>query len=167
MVPNEGQRTSSPTPGVGISIGGGVKDSIVTQNQSGGTNIVGATPNPNAPVTTYFYNGERLVRTANTTDKQIAEKPTFDRLVQLHDAHDWAALEKECDDEIKKVPAWLTPFMLKGLALSNLGRVQEALPLFDHVAAESAGQSGTGDAKYPGWTQAAEIAKRLREQQGR
>lgn len=138
--------------------------SIITQGQIGGTNIVGATPNPNAPVITYFYNGERIVRTANSIDKQRAEKAVFARLVQLHDAQDWAALAAECDDEIRKVPAWLTPYMLKGVALANLGQTGAAIELLEYVERESAGSSGNQSPEHPGWQQAGPFARKLRQQ---
>lgn len=147
----EPRPSAQPDPRVVVSAPGG----IATVNQSGGQNtlIVNNPPvNPTRPVVTYGFNG---MKRTSTPGKLIAD-PTlvmaFEELSRLELAKDWPALLSRCEAEIRNVPEWLTPLVLKARALAELGKFDEAIPLL-----ESVDQRTRGDAEY-------DVARQLLEQ---
>jgi len=90
---------------------------------------------PTVPVITYMYDGDqRITRPGQISDNQ--DNPAFKAFLKIKaadSAHDWQSLVSICDDSINKTPKWLTPYLYKGLAYANLGRMKESLTLLEDV----------------------------------
>jgi hypothetical protein len=89
--------------------------------------------NPNAGQITYGFNGMRRIISPGRVQGDDGEMSVFARLKSLQDNHDWNRLIEESEAEIKKVPAWLTPYAFKGLAYLNLGKHDEGIKLLEYV----------------------------------
>ena len=78
--------------------------------------------NPNAGVTTYDCDGtlKWVGQTADSfqTMKVIPgiETPTAKRMVDLNNSQQYTDLLSLCNEKIKSVPAWLTPYLFCSLA---------------------------------------------------
>lgn len=61
-----------------------------------------------------------------------------------------------CEEQIRKTPEWLTPYLCAGVALANLGRREEAIRRLEHVEKMSSGN--------PDYSAAARILNELRRE---
>jgi len=102
---------------------------------------------PTAPVITYFYNGEQRISRPGQIiggDPSVATHKTFEKMQAAQSANDWQSLNAICDDAIKESPKWLTPYLFKGLAIANLGKPSEAVPLLEDVRKKADGNMDYG-----------------------
>lgn len=115
---------------------GTVKDNrgIITQGQSGGTNIIN--PNPNGTITTYDFGGTKHVNNP-AMGKFFAEvgeeTNVYSRMVELQKKRRWQELVDVCEPQIKKTPEWLTPYEFAGVAYGHLGNTPKAIELLTYV----------------------------------
>jgi hypothetical protein len=142
------------------------KDSSVNINQTnphnsppiiGHDNTVTINPdvNPNASVTTYYFNGDRRVTNLASGSIELqpgAKKVELEAIAKLEKAQNWVALRDFCEEETKKTPEWLTPPLLAGEAYANLGDIDKAIERLDYV-----------HQKAGGWEEFS-VADRLREE---
>ena len=88
--------------------------------------------NPNAPKTTYTFDGsKRLIspgRTAMLVGEAYAE---FEQMGALAQEKNWSALLSLARVEMNKRPEWLTPYVFAGEAQLELGHRAEALELLE------------------------------------
>jgi len=82
------------------------------------------------------------------------EMGVFQELQRLETEGQHDAIIQLAGRQIEETPSWLTPYLFRGVAFSNLGRVDEAIRDLEYVVRESA-----GDAAY---SQATVVLEQLR-----
>jgi len=109
------------------------------------------------PAVTYDFNGVKHIRQGhNFRTISGDETEIFERLCELERRAEWAAVRELCEEQIRKTPEWLTPYLCCGVALANLGAEKEAVRCLEHVE-----RMAPGDANY---SAAARILRELRKQ---
>jgi hypothetical protein len=117
---------------------------------------------PAAPVITYFYDGtDRISRPGLITDSgsDIPTHKAFERIQEANSKKDWQSLNSICDEAIKQTPKWLTPYLFKGVAYANIGKMSEAVVLLEDVRKKAEGNMDYG----PLTKHADELLKKLHE----
>ena len=101
--------------------------------------------NPNAPVVTYGFKGERF--TANLphvlgvmTETQTPQAEVFKAMVKLEQERNWPALKKVCEGETEKTPEWLTPPLLCAETYAQLGEIDKAIERAEYVQKRAGGR---------------------------
>ncbi len=95
----------------------------------------------------YDFNGVLHEQRPGITNTTIGDDySAFQKMVDLHQKHDWTQLLQIAEERIKKTPDWLTPYLFSGIANANLGNKQAAIDRLKFVEEESAGDSAYADA---------------------
>lgn len=84
------------------------------------------------------------------------EVSVFQNMAKLEQKRDFSGLIFVCEEQIKKTPDWLTPYLFLGIAYANIGQKENAIKNLEYVL-ENAPED-------PAYAQAAEILKKLKEQ---
>jgi hypothetical protein len=93
---------------------------------------------PYAP--TYDFNGARRTIQSGIASVGVGEEWTvFQKLVQLEKTKDWKELHDTCEDQIKKTPEWLTPYLFSGVAYVNLGERAKGIERLEYVKKKAGG----------------------------
>lgn len=107
--------------------------------------------NPNAPIVTYDFNGERRT-TRNAPSLQInieeetPQKQAFQTMVKLHNDNAWSSLKEMSEQEMEKTPEWLTPSIFAAEACANLGEIDKAIKYLEHVREKASGREDYAEA---------------------
>jgi len=95
----------------------------------------------------YDFNGvkrdERPGVTAVTAGEEV---DAFQKMMALQANRQWAELLKTAEDQVKKTPDWLTPYLFSGIANANLGKKSAAIKRLGFVRDEAAGNPDYEDA---------------------
>ncbi len=141
------KETTSPQkepPAPHVSAPGG----IAIGRDNLGTAIVNPPVNPYAPVVTYDFNGTKHVQQGNRFQAIVGkELVVFNQLLALQKQQDWITLRDTCEAQIKETPEWLTPYLFAGVALSNMGKREEAIKQLEYVSEKSGGREEYKDAE--------------------
>ncbi len=92
---------------------------------------------PNKPVVYYFPNGQTRTKIGSNIIMGDGPRMAFDTILSLNKAKKWGELAELCEEEIKAVPDWLTPYVFAGVAyvgLDNLGNARRRLEQFSKRA---------------------------------
>jgi hypothetical protein len=111
-----------------------------------GTVTVNPPVNPYRPVITYDFNG---VRRESSPGKILADDSAvgdFQKLKSVYDKKDWETLAEMSEEQIRRRPEWLTPYLLAGIAYANLGNKEAAIKKLEFVSDKSAGIKEYSDA---------------------
>jgi hypothetical protein len=124
--------------------------SIVNQNSPnyGDQTVIHNPPfDPNAPVVTWFENGERRVVTpGNVTGGPMGpEVAAFGRMKELAADKKWQDLLALSNDQIKQFPKWLTPYYYAGWAQANLQHLDESIDRLKYVEEQAKGNADYGN----------------------
>ena len=110
-----------------------------------------------APAVTYDFNGVKHIRTGHNF-RTIAgdETEIFERLCDLEREGQWAEVRDLSEEQIRKTPEWLTPYLCAGVAFANLGEEKDAIRRLEYVD-----KMAPGDSNYAA---AGRILRQLRTQ---
>jgi len=96
--------------------------------------------NPNAPKTTYTFDGSKRVISPGRNKAYIGEAyGIYNKLGQLEQARDWDGLLKLSEEQMQERPTWLTPYVLAGEAYLQLGQREKARELLETAETRIAG----------------------------
>lgn len=99
------------------------------------------------PVVWYEFNGVKHIQEGNSSTAILgAEMTIFEKLLDLQKERDWPTLRNVCEEQIKKSPEWLTPYLFAGVAYANLGDREQAINRLEYVDKQAAGNSQYSDA---------------------
>jgi len=87
----------------------------------------------------YLPGGMKIVAKPEGIIAEEGESAMFKRMVDAQGARDGDTLLKLCDEEVAKVPEWLTPYAFRGIALFLLSRNPEAIQQLNLFIEASAG----------------------------
>lgn len=143
---SRGKGSVNISPGATITATTNAPDSAAVGINTG-TVTVNPPLNPYAPIHTYDFNGAR--RTSEM-GKQVVdageEINVFQNIVQLQTQKDWQRLRDVCEEQIKKTPEWLTPYLFAGVAYMNLGESTKATERLTYVKTKAGGNPAYADA---------------------
>lgn len=89
---------------------------------------------------TYDFNGAKRETSAGQSVVTGGEElNTFQRMAALEKERKWQDLKLLCQEQIKKTPEWLTPYLMLGVAFANLGDKESAIVNLEHVISSAAG----------------------------
>ena len=92
----------------------------------------------------YDYNGAKRETAGGMIKVTVGpEVETFRRMRTLEQSGDHRALVDLCEQQIKKTPDWLTPYLFAGVAYANTGARDKAAMHLRHVA-----ENAPGDPNY-------------------
>ena len=95
----------------------------------------------------WFGTSLTALNTSNSFTAIAGEEMTvFKKLLDLQKEQDWSTLRNVCEEQIKKSPEWLTPYLFAGVAYANLGEREQAIKLLEYVDKQAAGSSQYSDA---------------------
>jgi hypothetical protein len=98
--------------------------------------------NPNAPIYTFDFNGGRRTQEPGKMEVVAGEEySTFQTIVGLEKNKDWSALLNICEEQIKKTPEWLTPYLFSGVAHINLGERAKGIERLSYVREHAGGNT--------------------------
>ncbi len=83
----------------------------------------------------------------------------FNQMKELKEHKEYTDLRNVCQDQIRKNPNWPTPYLFLGVALGNLGDVEEAINEFERFLEIAPPESGYGYEDFR--TQAQRLIERL------
>lgn len=113
-----------------------------------GTVTVNPPVNPYAPIHTYDFNGARRTSEPGKMNLDVGEETiVFQKFVQLQTARDWKGLRDTCEEQIKKAPQWLTPYLFAGVAYANLGDKAKAIERLMYVKTKAGENPDYADAE--------------------
>lgn len=105
---------------------------------------------------TYDFNGAKRDTSAGYVGVVVGEESSiFQRMVQLEKDKAYPELRALCENQIKKTPTWLTPYLFIGVAYANLGNKDKAITNLEHVVNEAAGD--------PAYSKAATILEQVKK----
>lgn len=131
-------------------------------NIIGDKNTVIINPNvhPQAPITTYDFNGAVRTRTPSGVSVIVGETTNvFRKLLSLAETKDWAGLRDTAGRQTQATPEWPTPYFFAGLAYANLGDIDRAIELVE-LAQQKAGGN-------PDYRAVDVLRKEIRDRTGR
>jgi hypothetical protein len=99
-----------------------------------GVNEVKKHVNPYKVQVTYSLTGLKRETSPGLQAATDEAVPEYRVLQNLMDNHEWAKLVERCEVEMQKRPEWLTPYAFAGIAYTNLGDKEKALPLLEHAS---------------------------------
>ena len=103
----------------------------------------------------YDFNGAKRETAGGRINLVVGEENTvFQRIVELEKNKKFGELIELCEEQIKKTPEWLTPYLFLGVAYANIGDRIKALVNLEHVV-----NNAPGD---PSYTQAEVILNQIR-----
>jgi hypothetical protein len=108
-------------------------------NIVGNQNAVTINPDssPNAYVESYDFNGARRISGPGEMRVDDAEIPSYEKMMELQSQRRWDKLLELCEEKMKDVPKWLTPYLFAAAAHMNKGEFSDAIPLLEHVQSEA------------------------------
>lgn len=116
---------------------------------------VGAKKAKRGVTSMYDFNGAKRETAGGRISLVVGEENTvFQRIVELEKNKKFGKLIELCEDQIKKTPEWLTPYLFLGVAYTNTGDRTKAISNLEHVV-----NNAPGD---PSYAQAEVILKQIR-----
>lgn len=84
---------------------------------------------------TYDFNGAKRVTTrpGYINLETGPEIEIFQKIIDLEKQKKYYEIIKICENQIKKTPEWLTPYLFLGVAQANTGNKMKAIELFKYV----------------------------------
>lgn len=105
----------------------------------------------------YSFNGQRRTTAGGNIKVEAGvEAGIFQRMAELEKNRAYSELIALCEEQIKKTPTWLTPYLYLGVAYANTGNRERAILNLEHVVTEAAGD--------PAYAEAATLLERLTKQ---
>ena len=105
-------------------------------------------------ISQWDFNGARREGSAGRTSVSVGEENmVFQQFLELQRLHRFPELLQLTESQLNKTPDWLTPRLYRGVALANLGRLQDAKHDVEAVL-----EAAAGDAAY---SSAAEILRQI------
>jgi hypothetical protein len=153
MARGEPKAQESPTPRYEQKSTGPNSPNIIQQGE-GNKLTINPEANPNASAVIYEYSGQKKIWSAATGTMTVepGEVEAYRKMQEMERERNWPALRDLCEEEMEKVPEWLTPFVTAGKVYALLGDVDKAIERLDYVHEKAAGRKDY------------EIADRLREE---
>jgi tetratricopeptide (TPR) repeat protein len=84
-----------------------------------------------------FRGGRRTTAGGNIKVEAGVESGIFEQMVDLEKNKAYSELIALCEEQIKKTPTWLTPYLYLGVAYANTGNREKAISNLEHVVAEA------------------------------
>jgi hypothetical protein len=99
-------------------------------------------------VSGYDFNGAKGEQRPGATIVTAGDEVgVFQKMLNLHNRHQWKELLEISEGQIRKTPDWLTPYLFSGIANANLGNKEAAIERLTLVKDEAAGNPDYGDAE--------------------
>jgi hypothetical protein len=96
----------------------------------------------------YDFNGAKREQRPGVMGVTGGEEVTvFQNMLKLQSEHRWDDLLDITENQIKKTPDWLTPYLFSGIANANLGKRSAAIDRLKFVQEEAAGNPDYADAE--------------------
>lgn len=93
-------------------------------------------------IVTYDFNGlKRIQQGQSSSAVSWTEFTTFQLLKHLERHGRWIEVRDLCEEQIRKTPEWLTPYLCAGVAHANLGRYDEAILRLEYVEKMAGGNA--------------------------
>ena len=108
----------------------------------------------------YEFSGIKHVR--NDSDGKTSswdEFAIFQIIKELEKHGRWAEVRDLCEEQIRKTPEWLTPYLCAGVAHANLGNRDQAIRRLEHVERIAASN--------PEYSAATRVLNQLRQERAR
>lgn len=103
----------------------------------------------------YDFNGAKRETSGGRVNLSVGEElEVFQRIVELEKNKNFGKLIEQCEEQIKKTPEWLTPYLFLGVAYANTGDTTKAISNLEHVV-----NNAPGD---PSYAQAEDRLKQIR-----
>lgn len=97
---------------------------------------------------TYDFNGAKRETSAGRSSVSIGDEiGVFQRLLELEKNKNYLDLASLCENQINKMPEWLTPYLFLGIAYANLGYREKAIFYLEHVLKNAPGDPDYNQAK--------------------
>ncbi|MGA9389362.1 MAG: hypothetical protein WBV69_02850 [Candidatus Sulfotelmatobacter sp.] len=95
----------------------------------------------------YDFNGAKRDQRPGVISLNTGPEVTvFQHLLDLQQQKDWKGLLEASEDQIKKTPDWLTPYLFSGIANLNLGNRDAGIKRLAYVKSEEEGNPDYADA---------------------
>lgn len=95
----------------------------------------------------YDFNGAKREQRPGYARVTVgAETVVFQNMIKLQANQQWKALLTISEDQIRKTPDWLTPYLFSGLANANLGNTEAAIQRLTFVRDKAVGNPDYADA---------------------
>lgn len=91
------------------------------------------------PTVGYDFNGIKHEREQNCGATTPGEFAIFQILKELEKGGHWIEVRDVCEEQIRRTPEWLTPYLCSGVAHANLGQHNEAIRRLEYVERMAAG----------------------------
>jgi hypothetical protein len=96
--------------------------------------------NPNAPKTTYTFNGfKRVTSPGRVSGGDDGGAAALKEIIGRQDAGDWVGMIRLSEIQMKDRSEWLTPYVTAGIAYMNIGQLVKALYLLEYAEKTIAG----------------------------
>jgi hypothetical protein len=96
----------------------------------------------------YDFNGARRDQRPGVFNVTAGEETEiFQQMLKLQSEKNWKELLALAEQQIKKTPEWLTPYLLSGVAEANLGNRSAAIQRLKYVQEQAAGNPDYKDAE--------------------
>jgi hypothetical protein len=96
----------------------------------------------------YEFNGLKHEQSSGECTTIVGEEVgVFQNMTSLFREQRWKELLSLSEDQIKKTPAWLTPYLFSGVANANLGNKSAAIERLKFVQEEAAGDPNYSEAE--------------------
>jgi tetratricopeptide (TPR) repeat protein len=105
----------------------------------------------------YGFRGERRTTAAGNISVEAGDETAiFQQMFELEKKKTYSELIVLCEEQIKKTPTWLTPYLYLGVAHANTGNREKAISNLEHVVAEAPDD--------PAYAEAVTFLERLKKQ---
>jgi hypothetical protein len=96
----------------------------------------------------YDFNGAKRDQRPGVSNVVIGEEfGVFQQMGKLESEKNWKELRTLAEQQIKKTPDWLTPYLFSGVAEANLGNKAAAIARLKYVRDQAAGNPDYADAE--------------------
>ena len=105
---------------------------------------------------TYDFNGAKRITTrpGHISVAVGPEVEIFNKIIELEKQRNYPELKNICEQQIIKIPEWLTPYLYLGLAFANMDNKEKAIEMFEYVLSNAPDD--------PAYAQAKESLKKLK-----
>jgi len=108
----------------------------------------------------YEFNGVKHIWHGRDTGTSTwNEFAIFQIIKELEKHGQWAEVRDLCEEQIRKTPEWLTPYLCAGVAHANLGDCDQAIRRLEHVERMAASN--------PEYSAATRVLNQLRQERTR
>ena len=108
----------------------------------------------------YEFSGIKYIRSGRDSGTSTWDEFAIFQIIKELEKHgQWAEVRDLCEEQIRKTPEWLTPYLCAGVAHANLGDCDRAIRRLEHVERMAASN--------PEYSAATRVLNQLRQERAR